>query len=421
MSILIRQAKIIDPSSPFHSQNADVFIEGDQISAIDLQLNLEADEIIDIPGLCISPGWVDIFAHFCDPGFEFKETIDTGAMAAATGGFTDILLVPNTIPVVYTKGPVEYIIQKSRSLLVNLHSIAAVTKNAEGNQLSEMYDMHQSGAIAFSDGLNTIQSPGILLKALQYVKAINKTIIQLPDDHSINANGLMHEGIISTRLGLPGKPSIAEELMIARDIELVKYTRSKIHFTGVSTIKSIALIASAKKEGLQVSCSVAPYHLLYTDEDLFDYDSNLKLNPPLRTKEDRQALIQAVLNGTIDCIASHHLPQDIDNKLVEFENAKDGMIGLQTSFAIVKTAMPGISEDRLVELFSTTARNIFHLPSASIKADHKACISLFLPGDPWSFTKDLNKSKSNNTSLFGKELYGRPLGIINKGSLFLND
>ena len=421
MSILIRQAKIVDPSSPFHSQIADVFIEGDQITAIESKLNHAANQIVDINGLCISPGWVDVFAHFCDPGFEFKETIETGAAAAAAGGFTDVMLVPNTVPVVHTKGPVEYIKQKSRSTPVSLHSIAAVTKNAEGKELSEMYDMHQSGAIAFSDGLNPIQSPGVLLKALQYIKAINKTIIQLPDDHSINGNGFMHEGVMSTQLGLPGKPSIAEELMIARDIELVKYSGSKIHFTGVSTRKSVELIYKAKKEGLQVSCSVAPYHLLYTDADLFDYDSNLKVNPPLRTKEDRHAIIEAVLNGTIDCIASHHLPQNIDHKLVEFEYAKNGMIGLQTSFAIVKTAIPAISDARLIELFSTAPRKIFELPAASIRANHQACISLFLPEVSWLFTKELNKSRSNNTSLFGRELYGLPLGIINKGGLFLNE
>ncbi len=421
MNILIRQAKIVDPSSPFHSQNADVFIEGDQISVIEPNLNYEADQIIDIPGLCISPGWVDVFAHFCDPGFEFKETIETGTSAAISGGFTDVMLVPNTIPVVNTKGSVEYIIQKSRSMPVNLHSIGTVTKNAEGKELSEMYDMHHSGAIAFSDGLNTIQSAGILLKALQYVKAINKTIIQLPDDHSISANGLMHEGVLSTRLGLQGNPSIAEELMIARDIELVKYTGSKIHFTGVSTMKSVELISRAKKEGLQVSCSVASYHLLFTDEDLLDYDTNLKVNPPLRSKEDKQALIEAVLNGTIDCIASHHLPQGIDNKLVEFEYAKTGMINIQTSFAIVKTAIPEISSTRLIELFSTGPRKVFELPFATIKANHHASISLFLSDKPWSFTKELNRSKSYNSSLFGKELYGRPLGIINKGSLFLNE
>ncbi|HVE62053.1 MAG TPA: hypothetical protein VNA26_09545, partial [Chitinophagaceae bacterium] len=279
----------------------------------------------------------------------------------------------------------------------------------------------QSGAIAFSDGLNSIQSPGILLKALQYVKAINKIIIQLPDDYSVSTNGLMHEGIISTQLGLPGKPSIAEELMITRDIELVKYTGSKIHFTGVSTIKSLELIAQAKKEGLQVSCSAAPYHLLYTDEDMTGYDTNLKLNPPLRTKEDKQALVDAVLNGTIDCIASHHLPQDIDNKLVEFEYAKNGMIGLQTSFAMVRTAIPQISLERLIDLFSTAPGKIFELNLPSITTSQRACISLFLPNQPWSFTKEMSKSKSGNTSLFGKELYGRPLGIINKGGLFLND
>ncbi|MFN2440526.1 MAG: dihydroorotase family protein, partial [Chitinophagaceae bacterium] len=223
------------------------------------------------------------------------------------------------------------------------------------------------------------------------------------------------------QLGLPGKPSIAEELMVARDNELVKYTGSKIHFTGVSTTKSIELISKAKKEGLQVSCSAVPYHFLYTHEDMTGYDTNLKLNPPLRTKQDRQALIDAVLDGTIDCIASHHLPQNVDNKLVEFEYAKNGMIGLQTSFAMIRTAIPGISVERLVGLFSTAAGKIFELNLPSLTTGQRACISLFLPNQSWSFTKELSKSKSSNTSLFGKELYGRPLGIINKGGLFLND
>ncbi|MCW3073645.1 MAG: dihydroorotase [Flaviaesturariibacter sp.] len=419
MDILIRQARIIDPSSPFHLQQAGVFISAGIIKKIGSELPQTADTVIDQPNLLLSPGWVDIFAHFCDPGQEFNETLETGASAAAAGGFTDVFLLPNTSPVVHSKGPVEYIVQRSISLPINLHPIAAVTKAAEGKELSEMYDMHASGAVAFSDGLNSIQSPGLLLKALQYLKAIDKTIIQLPDDKSINPNGLMHEGIISTQLGLPGRPAIAEELMVARDIELLKYSDSKIHFTGVSTAKSVALIREAKTSGLQVSCSVTPYHLFFTDEDLSDYDTNLKVNPPLRTAADKKALQEAVLDGTVDCIASHHLPHHIDHKVIEFEYAKAGMIGLQTAFAVVQTAIPQLSIERLVELFATTPRKLFGLPDATITEGAVASVTLFQNNAPWTFSKDANRSRSHNSPFFDKPLTANPVGIINKGGVFL--
>jgi dihydroorotase len=261
MNLLLRQAKIIDPSSPFHQQQADIFIQDGILKTISPKLDITADKIIEAEGLFVSPGWLDVFAHFPDPGFEYKESLQTGANAAAAGGYTDVLLIPNTAPVVHNKSAVEYIVQRSKSFPVNLHPIAAVTKNAEGKELAEMYDMHDSGAIAFGDGNCSIQSSGILLKALQYLRAIDKVLIQLPDDRSISATGLMNEGIISTQLGLPGKPAIAEELMIARDIELAKYTESKIHFTGISTAKSVELIQRAKAEGIRVTCSVTPYHL----------------------------------------------------------------------------------------------------------------------------------------------------------------
>jgi dihydroorotase len=280
--------------------------------------------------------------------------------------------------------------------------------------------MEQSGAIAFSDGLNAIQSSGVLLKALQYVKAVNKTIIQMPDDKAINPHGLMNEGIVSTGLGLPGKPAIAEELMIARDIELTKYTGSKLHFTGISTGKGIELIKKAKADGINISCSVTPYHLIFCDEDLADYDTNLKVNPPLRTSQDREALKQAVMDGTVDCIATHHSPQDLDNKVVEFENAKNGMIGLQTSFAAVITTLPKLTPERLVELFATNARKIFGLPMHKIEKRASANFSLFTMKQSWAFQKGDNLSKSANSPFFGKHFTGKPLGIINKDKLFLN-
>jgi dihydroorotase len=420
MKILIRQARIIDSSSPFHQQKADIIIQNGVISFIGNDLSGDVDQIIDIPGLHISPGWVDVFAHFCDPGFEYKETLETGAQAAAAGGFTNVFVIPATSPVVHNKAAVEYVVQKSKTLPATIHPLAAVTKNLEGKELAEMYDMYKSGAIAFGDGISTIQSAGIMLKALQYIKAVDGVLIQLPDDKTISNHGLMHEGIISTQLGLPGKPAIAEELLITRDIELAKYTGSKIHFTGISTAKSIELIQKAKKEGILVTCSVTPYHLCFCDEDLTNYDTNLKVNPPLRTKADREALREAVLNGVVDCIATHHLPHEKDSKIVEFEYAKNGIIGLETAFGVVKNCMPSITVERLVELFSAHPRKIFNLPKPIINENEEACLSLFLENEKWTFEQKDIRSRSENTPFIGKELRGKPVGIINKSQLFLN-
>lgn len=421
MDILLRQATIIDSSSPLHQQKADIFIQKGKIVEITETVDRSADKIIDIPGLHISMGWVDVFAQIPDPGYEFKETLESGANAAASGGFTDVFLTPDSSPVVHNKSGIEYIKQRSKSLPVNFHPIGAVTKSLDEKELAEMYDMHQNGAIAFGDGFKSIQSSGILLKALQYVKAVDKCIIQLPDDKSIQPNGLMNEGIQSTRTGLPGRPSLAEELMVVRDIEILKYTGSRLHITGITSKKSIELIKAAKKEGLNVTCSVTPYHLYFIDNDLANYDTNLKVNPPLRSREDKDALIEAVLDGTVDFIASHHMPQHADAKIIEFEYAKDGMIGLQTSFAAVYTAIPKLSPDKIVNLFSYNARKYFDLPIFKIEKDAEACLTLFHLDQQWIFESSLNYSKSSNSAFFGRPLLSKPLGIINKGSLFLNE
>jgi dihydroorotase len=421
MNIVLRQARIIDPSSTHHLQQADIWIQNGIIHSINNNITENVDKEIKIEGLCVSPGWVDLFAHFNDPGYEYKETLETGAKAAVSGGYTDVLILPNTLPPIHNKSAIEYIVQKSKGVLPNLHPIGAITKNTEGKELAEMYDMHGNGAVAFSDGLNSIQSSSLLLKALQYVKSIEATIIQLPDDKLFTPNGLMNEGIVSTRLGLPGKPAITEELFISRDIELVKYTGSKIHFTGISTAKSVNLIRKAKEEGLPVSCSVTPYHLYFSDEDLTDYDTNLKVTPPLRTSHDRIALQEGAADGTIDCIATHHLPQNRDEKDIEFEYAGNGMIGLQTSFGVVRKCLPGLSEERLIELFSLNARKIIGLPQRSIQEAVEASVTLFLLNEEWSLPQNKILSKSKNSPFIGKALKGKPLGIINKDSLFLNE
>lgn len=418
MKILIRKAHIIDPSSPFHNSVQDIFINNDLIEEIGPALDHAADQVIDVQGLYISPGWVDVFANFNDPGYEFKETLETGAEAAAVGGFTHVFVMPNTKPAIDSKSQVEYIKRRSNYLPVNIHPIGAITKNAEGRDLAEMYDMHASGSVAFSDGVHPIQSSGLLLKALQYVKTFNGVVIQIPDDATVGTYGLMNEGIVSTRLGLPGKPAMAEELMVARDLKLARYAESRIHFTGISSAKSLEYVHRSKQGGIEVTASATPFHVFFTDEDLTSYDTNLKVLPPLRSAKDRQAIRDALMNDVIDCIATHHQPHEWDSKVCEFEHARFGMIGLETCFGVMRAV--GISAEKFVQLASSNPRRIFGLPPASVKKQGRADLTMFLPDESYTLEERHIRSKSKNTPFIGRQLTGRVIGIINGDKLFLN-
>jgi len=420
MKILIRHARIIDTHSPFNGLIKDILVDNDQIIAITDQITDAVDQIIESADLEVSIGWVDTFAHFCDPGIEYKETLESGAAAAAAGGFTQVFVLPNTDPVVDNKSQVSYIVQQSTPLPVSIHPIGAITKKNEGKDLAEMYDMKNNGAIAFSDGLAPVQTAGLFLKALLYVKAFEGVLIQIPIDKSIGSGGLINEGITSTQLGLPGIPSISEVTIVKRDIDLARYTGSKLHITGVSTAISLDLIAEAKKEGLPISCSVTAYQLHFCDEDLVNYDTNLKLNPPLRTRKDMLALQNAVRNGLVDCIASHHLPQNWDNKVCEFEYAKSGMIGLQTSYVVLNSILPELSSEQIIALLSTNARNIFAIPTTNINVGSKAELTLFRRTGKTTLTVQNNKSKSSNSAFLNTELNGKVLGILHKGQIITN-
>lgn len=371
MAVLIRQATVIQPDSPHHGQIRDLVLADGGIREIaeKLDRNDSDFEQVIVAGegetAFISAGFVDLFADYREPGYEQKETIRTGLDTAAIGGFSDVLLLPNVAPVTDNRSGVQYAINQGRGHKVRLHPMGAVSQGIEGKSLAEMLDMRANGAVAFTDGWKPIQNSGLMMKALEYVKAFGGIVVQMPLDNTLAAGGLMHEGIVSTQLGMPGIPTLAESLMVHRDIELLRYTKSRLHLTGISSAESVALIRKAKADGLDISASVTPYHLLLNDEILRSYDSAYKVTPPIRTEADRQALIEGLKDGTIDCIASHHRPQDWDAKAKEFEYSGEGMAIQHLVLPLVLEAVgDAVSIERVIDALSASPRRIFGLEAA---------------------------------------------------------
>jgi dihydroorotase len=421
MSVIIRQAKIADKQSKFHDKVVDIFIEDGLIKAIDKRLDVIANEIIEVKGLVVSPGFVDVFADYRERGFEHKETIASGLTAAASGGFTDVFLAPNTNPTISTKSVVEFVQQKAKGNIVSLHPHGAITQDIEGKSLAEMMDMNSHGAKAFTDGWKPVQNANLMLKALEYVKAFDGILLQIPLDASLATGGLMHEGEISTRLGMAGIPVLAETVMIHRDLELLRYTGSKLHITGVSTAAGLQMIRDAKKEGLNVTCSVTPYHLALNEEALLTYESVFKVSPVLRSEQDRKALVDGLKDGTIDCIASHHRPQEWDAKAKEFEYAADGMNVQEIAFQIVMEAVGNeVPLDRIIDAFAVQPRTIFGLKSARVKANETAILTLFTLNDSFIFTENKIHSLSRNSPFISKAFKSKIVGIINHQQTHLN-
>jgi len=416
MTILVRKALIKDLNSTFHNTLCDLLISNGIITQIAQNIDTQADQVIEIEGLHLSPGWVDLFTTGTDPGYEHKDTLDSIADSSTKGGFTHVFLTPNTKPVVQNKTGVQYITSHTHQFPVKLHPIGAITKNTEGKELTEIFEMQKAGAIAFSDGAKPIQSAGLLIKALQYVKAFGGLLIQIPDDQSIAPNGQMNEGINSTLIGLPGKPVLAEDIIVSRDISLTQYADSKLHITGITHLKSVEKIINAKREGIQVTSSITPHHLYFSEEDMMGYDTNLKVNPPFRSEQNRKDLISAVQNGDIDCISSHHTPQNIDLKICEFEYAGFGMIGLESTFGVLGAV--GITVDRILDMICFNPRRIFNLP-AKIEIGAVADITLFNPTTEFEFSKSYIASNSKNSPFIGKQLKGKVFGTIseNKSSV----
>lgn len=413
MHLLIRQVFVIDPSSPYHGQRVDLRIKDGIFVEIGSELKPQDAQLLDAAGALISPGWADMAVQTGDPGQEHREDLHTVCLGAAAGGFTAIGALPNTQPVVDSKSAVEYLLRRAQNELVEVYPLGAVSQNNEGRDITEMMDMRAAGALAFSDGKYSIQHGGLMMRALLYVKAFDGVILNRPHDESIASNGQMHEGIVSTSLGLKGIPNLSEELMVMRDIKLAEYTQSRIHFLHISTADSVAMIREAKAKGLRVTASTPALNLLLSDEALADFDANVKVMPPLRSIEDIKALKEGLADGTIDCIGSNHVPLEEEAKKLEFPYAKFGALGLQTAFAAAYTAMGDmLSPEQWVDKLCFAPRRILGLPAPVINIGQTANATVFDPKASFVPKPENNRSKSKNDPLFGRQLKGRIRAVI---------
>jgi dihydroorotase len=415
MNLLIKSATIIDPNSPFHQKVTDILIEKGHITK--LASNIDADvEIFDAKGKYVSPGFFDLNCNIGELGLETKEDLQTGTKAAMAGGFTGLALMPNTQPPVHSKAEVEYLLNRAKNNLVDVYPMGTISHKRDGKDLAEMYDMYLSGAKAFTDGNRPVQDAGLMERALLYTQGFGALILSYPEDTAIAGKAKVHEGEVSTLLGMKGIPSLAEELMIARDLYLAEYTESKIHFSTVSTERSVELIKEAKRKGLKVTCDVAAHHLILTDEALTGFDSQYKVKPPLRTQKDVKALIKGLKDGTIDAIVSQHTPHEVEFKDVEFEVAEYGMIALQTAFSTALST--GLDISLIIEKLAINPRTILNIEPAVIAEGNKANLTLFDTDAAWEYTRQNNQSKSYNSPFIGQNLKGKVLLVYNNNHLF---
>jgi dihydroorotase len=416
MNLIIRNAKIIDSKSSFNNQTVDLLIVDGLIQKIGKALaNNDNTEELKLDNLHLSQGWFDSSVSLGEPGFEDRETIANGLTVAGKSGFTAIALQPNSYPVIDNQAQVNFVKNKANGFATQLFPIGALTKESEGKDMAELFDMKNSGAVGFGDYTKSLDNANLLKIALQYVQDFDGLVIAFAQDDKLKGNGVANEGIVSTRLGLKGIPSLAEELQIARNLFLLEYTGGKMHIPTISSAKSIQLIKEAKAKGLNVTCSVSVHHLVLSDEKLEEFDTRFKVTPPLKTENDRQALLNAVLDGTIDLITSDHNPIDIEHKKMEFDMAKNGTIGLESAFGALMTVLP---LETIIEKF-TEGKSIFSIPTNTINEGEIANITLFNPDGSTVFTKENILSKSKNSAFLGTTLKGKAYGILNQGKLIL--
>ena len=419
MDALIKSAKIISPNSTFHLQTKDILISNGKIEKIEENIKASC-ETIDIKGLYVSDGWLDLFSILREPGNEHKDTINNLLLSAAKGGFTQVLGISGTTPPLDNKAQIQYSKINSAGNIVNLLPAGTITEGQKGEEITEMYDMHLSGAVAFSDGKKTLSNPELLKRALLYTKPFNGKIITYCEDKLVADNGMISEGEVAASLGLKVRPSLAEEIAINRDLFIAEYTEASIHITGVSSKKSVDIIREAKSKGIQVTCDVNIANLFFTDESVRSFDSNFKLLPPLRNDQDREGLINGLKDGTIDAVTSGHTPQDIESKFCEFDNAEFGAVTLEATFKALYTVLKNeMSLEQIIDLISTSPLNILGI-SEKIEVGLPANLTFFLANEATEFKLSDLKGMAKNSPFIGTHLEGNVVGILNNNQLHLN-
>ena len=417
---VLKNGTIIDPYNKIRI-NGDVWIQDGKIKELGKFDFPKSAKIIDCSDKIITHGFCDLHVHFREPGYENKETLKTGSIAAMAGGFTRVCVMPNTNPPLDSPESISFIVEKASELPIYIHPIGAVTKKQEGKELTEMALMLKEGAVAFSDDGLPIQDGGIMRDSLEYSTFLDVPIINHAEDECLRSNGMMNEGRISTILGLPGNPDLSESSMVHRDLELASLTGAKLHVPHVSSEKAVQHIKRMKMKNNKVTAEVTPHHLFFNDEALIGYDTNLKVGPPIRTEKDRRALIDSVKDGTIDCIATDHAPHAIEDKETTFDLASFGMIGLESCFGIVNRVLVkenNISLETLIDLLTVKPRKIMGFTSNLFSKGQPAEITVFDPDCEWVFNKDDIKSRSMNSPYLNSVLNGLILITISRGKIY---
>lgn len=413
MKLLLKSALIIDPRSKWHLQKKDILIENGKITQLNDNILVEPSfQVFQSPSLTICPSFIDLNTSIFEPGLEYREDFKSILAAAEKAGYGALCMLPNTKPIIEGKSQIEYVLSASRNSLTKLLPLGALSHKLEGKDLSEIYDMHSSGAVAFTDAYHAIWNEGLMERALLYVKKFKGLVYSFPQSFELAARGQMNEGINSTILGLEGFSNLSEDLLVARDLFLLEHTDSRLHFMAISTAKSVQMIRDAKAKGLRVSASVNVANLYYLDDSLLAYDTNYKILAPLRTQEDRKALLEGLKDGTIDAISSGHVPLHEDEKKVEFENAEFGMSTIDCAFSAAHKATKGyLNTEDLVRKF-TAAYKILELEASSIELGAEADFTIFSTDAKYVFEKSNILSKGKNNPFVSEEFEARSFGVI---------
>ena len=422
MTVLIKNGRVIDPTNDL-DEPKDLLIDKGKIKALESpgKINIgtgEKPSIIDAKDCVVCPGLIDMHVHFREPGFEYKETIESGCRSAAAGGFTSVAVMPNTNPVNDTRSVTEHLLSLAKTKgIINVYAIAAITRNLAGERLSEMADLKDAGAIAFSDDGRPVMNNELMRRAFEYSKMFKLPLIQHSEMLDLTEGGCMNEGIVSTELGLKGMPAEAEDIMVYRDIALLEKTGGRLHVAHISSKNSVDLVRQAKSRGLSVTCEVAPHHFTLTDEAVRGYDTNTKMSPPLRTISDVDAIKKGLKDGTIDIIATDHAPHDIVDKQVEYQNACFGIVGLETalplSLKLVDEKILSMSE--LIKKLTSTPASIFNLSSGNLSLGNDADILIFNPNFEYSIDISKFHSKSKNSPFDGWKVKGKVIRTLVRG------